>query len=150
MAQFNGPIPLRSDERVRRNKDGTEIETVTAFGYVEKPELGIPNIHPLVRDAYESLKTSAQVRFYENSDWQYARITMYMLNEMLWQNRLSAQLLAAVNMMLSNLLMTEGDRRRLRIEIQRKENNPGTTGSVTSITDVYRERLNQTRSAGES
>ena len=125
MQGFSGPIPNRSDERVRRNKDGTEIETVTAFGYVEKPPLGIPNAHPLVTSAYESL------------------------NEMLWQNRLSAQLLMAVNTMLANLMMTEGDRRRLRIEIQRKENNPGAQGSVTSIEDVYRERLNQTRSVQE-
>lgn len=149
MQGFKGPVPDRSTERVRRNKDGIDIETVTAFGYVEKPEIGFPNVHPLVRDAFESLKTSAQVRFYENSDWQYARITMYMLNEMLWQNRLSAQLLLAVNSMLSNLMMTEGDRRRLRIEIERKENNPGAEGSVTSIEEVFRERLNLSRTSLE-
>jgi hypothetical protein len=141
---FNGPIPSRSDERVRRNKDGIDIEKVTAFGYVEKPEIGFPNVHPLVKSAFESLKTSAQVRYYEDSDWQYARLTMYFLNEMLWQNRLSAQMLVAVNQMLSNLMMTEGDRRRLRIEIERKENNPGATAAVTDITDVYRKRLMET------
>lgn len=137
-----GPIPSRDDQRVRRNKPEVPTDTVTAIGAVPVPDLNLGDkLHPLVTDIYESLRNSAQAKYYEPSDWQYARLVMWELNTHLMNSRPSAVYLASINTMLSNLLMTEGDRRRVRIEIERQPTGP--TATVTSIADVYKERLNQ-------
>jgi hypothetical protein len=140
-----GVIPKRDDQRIRRNKPEVPTDTVTAIGAVPIPDLNIPDPHPLVEDLYESLRNSAQNRYFEPSDWAYARLTMHTINDMLKgkgeEHRISPMMLAAVNTMLSNLLLTEGDRRRVRIEVERQPTGP--IGTVTSISDVYRERLSQ-------
>jgi hypothetical protein len=135
-----GPIPARSDQKVRRNKPDIEIEKVTAIGAVKIPELGIPRAHQLVVDIYDSLRISAQSRYYEPSDWQFARLTLHLVNKLLRAQRPSAQMVASINQMLSVLLMTEGDRRRVRMEIER---NPEGGADVIQIADLYRQRLAQ-------
>lgn len=144
MALGTGPIRKRDDERVRRNKDDVETETITAIGIVETPELGMHSLgcavtHPVVKMLYDSLKNSAQTRFYEESDWGFARLTMYVLNDMLNSGQISAMKLTALNQMMSNLLLTEGDRRRVRLEIERTGDQK--PASVTSIADHYRQQL---------
>lgn len=135
-----GPIPHRSDQRVRRNLY-EPVDKVTAIGKVKIPDLGISDCHPLVTAIYGSLKNSAQRKWMEPSDWEYARLTLFFLNQQLWAGRPSAQMLATLGTMLSNLLMTEGDRRRVRIEVDRVA--PGKEATVTPISDVYRQRLGQ-------
>jgi len=137
-----GPIPNRSDQRVRRNLPDVPIEKVTAIGRVEIPPLGIPDAHPLIVDLYESLKKSAQNKYYEPSDWQYARLTLHFVNKLVWSGKPSAQMLASVNSMLTSLLMTEGDRRRVRIEVERQQS--GGDDTVVQIADLFRQRLGQT------
>lgn len=144
MALGTGPIRKRDDERIRRNKDDVETETVTAIGTVPVPDLGMHSLgcavlHPVAKMLYESLKNSAQSRFYEESDWAFARLTTYILNDMLNDGNISAMKLTALNQMFSNLLLTEGDRRRVRLEIERTGDQK--TASVTSISDIYKERL---------
>ena len=143
----NGPIPNRSDQRVRRNKPDVPIEKITAIGGVPVPDLGILNPHWLVRDMYNSLKVSAQKKYFEPSDWQYARLAMFTLNEMLQPSedgkpaRISAMKLQVVNQMLGSLLMTEGERRRVRIEVEREQS--AGDADVVQIADIYRERLSK-------
>lgn len=48
--------------------------------------------------------------------------------------------LTAINQMLSALLLTEGDRRRVRLEIERAPAGP-TGGKVVDVTDVLKQRL---------
>jgi hypothetical protein len=139
MAGTRGPIPARSDQRVRRNLPDTPIDKITTIGPVEIPDLGIPNPHPIVKDLWESMKTSGQVKYYEPSDWQYARLTFHFVNKLLRQRAPSAMLLSSVNQMLTSLLLTEGDRRRVRIEVERQQNAGG--AEVVKISDVYRDRL---------
>lgn len=134
-----GPIPKRSDERVRRNKDEVPVDTVTAIGPVEIPELGINNPHPLLKDLYESMKTSAQSKFYEPSDWAKARITFHFLNKQLRSSKPSAQMVAALFSDLTSLMLTEGDRRRLRLEVERNPTAP--TGNVVSAADRFKQQL---------
>lgn len=139
MGQF-GVIPKRSDERIRRNKvEG--LEKISAIGPVKIPRLNIPDAHPLVKDLYASLKNSAQSRFYEESDWQYARLAMYALNDMLKQQRISAIMLASINSMLTSLLVTEGDRRRVRLEVER---DTSSGAKVLDIAEMFQQRLSQT------
>jgi len=104
--------------------------------------LGIPDAHPLIVDLYESLKKSAQKKYYEPSDWQYARLTLHFVNKLVWSGKPSAQMLASVNSMLTSLLMTEGDRRRVRIEVERQQS--GGDDTVVQVADLFRQRLGQT------
>lgn len=135
----NGPIPKRDDERVRRNTPDVPVTKVTAIGTVEVPDLGITNPHPLVRDLYESLKDSAQSRFYEPSDWQYARLTLHFVNKLVRAKQPSAMMLATANSMLTSLLMTEGDRRRVRLEVERNQNPEG--AQVLEVADLFKQQL---------
>lgn len=137
----HGPIPNRSDQRVRRNTPDSPVDTITAIGPVSIPPLGIPDCHPLVSDLYESMKKSAQTRYYEESDWAYARVTLHFLNKLVWSSKPSSQMLASINSMLTSLLLTEGDRRRVRIEVERQLS--GSDATVTPISELFRKRLEQ-------
>src|SRR5688500_12989028 len=108
-----GPVPKRSDQRVRRNKDeGGDVEKLPAVGPVEIPDLDIEDPHPSIVDFYRSLKDSAQSQFYEPSDSQFARFTLHFANKLVQSSRPSSQMLAAVNSALTELLVSEGARRR--------------------------------------
>ena len=144
MSGFTGPIPERSDMRVRRNKPDVEIEKITAIGPVAIPPLGIVDPHPMVTEIYESMKKSAQKKYYEPTDWAFAKVTLHFLNKLLYSPKPSAQMLASVNSMLASLLLTEGDRRRVRIEVERNP-NPTQDAKVVSIADRFAEALGVAR-----
>ncbi len=132
-------IPKRSDQLIRRNTPETPVTKVSAIGPVVTPDLGIVDPHPLVVDLFESLKDSAQSRFYEPSDWQFARITLHYLDKSLKQSSPSAMLLSSIDSMMTRLLLTEGDRRRMRLEVERKPT--AVADNVVAISDIYREKL---------
>ncbi|QSM04370.1 hypothetical protein I3U42_13440 [Mycobacteroides abscessus subsp. abscessus] len=150
-----GPIPKREDQRVRRNEQEIPTEKVVALGKVPVPDLGLENPHPFVVEFYESIRQSAQSNYYEPSDWQFARLTMYALNEELnavyqsgdnkgKKKPLGVMKLQVLNQMMSTLLLTEGDRRRVRMEIER---NPGPTaegGKVLTMADHFKQALGAT------
>lgn len=139
MAASRGPIPERSDMTVRRNL-GEPITKIPVIGPVEVPELNLGTVHPLVADLYESIRDSAQARYYEPSDWQYARLVMWELNTHLMQTKPSAMYLTAINSMLTSLLLTEGDRRRVRIEVERNSSG-GEQGKVLEAADLFKQAL---------
>lgn len=137
MAGITGPVPKRSDERIRRNAEVIPIEKLAAAGLVIAPALALDDPHPMVVNFYDSLKESAQAKYYEPSDWEYARYVMYFINKLLrQQGNPSAVMFAAINTALSNLLVTEGDRRRVRIEVERD----GQEADITDIATYFRER----------
>lgn len=135
-----GPVPKRSDRRVRRNKDENQpIEKITAIGSVSAPPLGLDDPHPMIVDFYDSLQDSAQAQYYEPSDWEFARITLHFLNQQIVNKRPSAQMYAAINTALSNLLVSEGDRRRVKIEVERDS----AKAELADVASIFRERLTQ-------
>lgn len=136
MAQ-HGPVPKRSDQLIRRNKQEVPVEKITAIGLVEAPELGISDPHPIVADMYDSMKVSAQRKFMEASDWAYARFALTFCDYLLKSSRPSGQLLATVHSMLGELLLTEGSRRRVRLEVERNQQS----GEVLDVADLFRRRL---------
>lgn len=133
-----GPIPKRSEERIRRNK-GEEITRIEAVGSVECPNLDIDNAHPIVQSMWDSLEQSAQSIYYEPSDWEFARYTMHFANQLLHSSRPSAQMLQVVNAAFADLLVSEGSRRRVRLEVERNKS----TADVVDIADLFRERMQQ-------
>jgi len=140
---------MRDEERIRRNIPENPTVTVPMHGLVTIPDLGdvshLGVTHALVSEMYESIQQSAAVKYYEPTDWQFARMTLYMLNQELVsaQNNgkpVGAMKLTAINQMLSALLLTEGDRRRVRLEIERDHSGPD-TGKVLHVTDILKGRL---------
>ncbi len=115
MAGTRGPIGKRDSERIRRNIPENPTETISVIGEVTIPDMGdlsyMGETHPLVAELYESMKQSAAVRFYEPTDWQFARLTLYTLNQELIAAKhlgkpIGAMKLTAINQKLSALLLT--------------------------------------------
>lgn len=111
-----GPVPERSEFRRRRNKTGGSRAAGAVVVEVPAAEA---EWHPIARDWYLSLAGSGQSRFYEPSDWQTARYVAEAMSRNLSSGRFSAQLFASVMAASTALLATEGDRRRLRLELER-------------------------------
>jgi hypothetical protein len=74
----------------------------------------------MARDLFVSLGESGQSDYYQASDWQMARVWTQLLSIQLNAGaRPSAQMIAAWSAGMTTLLATEGDRRRLRLELER-------------------------------
>lgn len=108
-----GPVPKRSDQRRRRNNTGT-VQAPAGDNTPTPPPLR-PGLHPLAVAWYESLPRSGQSRYYEPSDWMHAQLVAEAIAA--FAETPKASMLAAIMSAASNLLVTEGDRRRLRLEM---------------------------------
>lgn len=114
-----GPVPKRSSERRRRNKESEpEVVTLDAQPVVVPP--ADESWHPIAHDWYTSLAESGQAQFFEPSDWQAARYVAHSMSLNLQAGRFSAQLFSFVWSAMSDLLTTEASRRRVRLEIERE------------------------------
>jgi hypothetical protein len=132
-----GPVPKREEDRARTNAPEIPIETIEVYGEVTPPELNLPfGADQMVIDFYESLKKSAFAKYYEPSDWEYARLACFIMQRIVSTNRPSAEMFKALQTALSNLLVTEGDRRRLRIEIARAAEKPAQTAEEEHMAEV--------------
>lgn len=131
-----GPIPKRSTEghritQARKFEHGVEPVNVIAEK-VEPPEPD-PNWHPIAAKLWESVKQSTFTRYYEPSDWIVLYSACDDLSNYKKQERRSPTMLAAVNTMLTSLLLTEGDRRRVQIEINRIDESEAESAGVTAL-----------------
>ena len=117
-----GRVPKRSAERRRRNKvPGTEKVQVTG---VVKPPATPRGLHPVARRWFASLKESGQSQFYEPSDWAAALYVAEAMTKSLTASSFSAASFGAVWSAMSELLTTEGARRRVRLELERQPVEP--------------------------
>ncbi len=114
------PVPKRSDQRRRRNQPDVEIDSAPSGVVVESPDPD-PMWHEMARDWYVSLGQSGQAAFYQPSDWQVARVWAEVLSRQLLSDRISAVMVQAWASSASELLTTEGARRRARLELERAE-----------------------------
>jgi len=133
-----GPIPKRSQERRRRNTEGGAVEQVEVGGLVvEVPELP-DTASPLARELFEALAASGQAQFFEPSDWWLAKLMAIAVDDYLGGRR-SATKLAEIRALATELMMSEGQRRRLRLELIR-DDPVGEPAEVTAINE-YKSRL---------
>ncbi|MEH0417803.1 phage terminase small subunit [Streptomyces sp. B21-083] len=137
-----GPIGKRSEERMgHRSKEEKDTVTKAPSGApVDVPDLpdADPLWHPIASDWYLSLRESGQAAFYQPSDWAVARYAADLMSKVLLSERgPNGQLVAALNSVMSSLLTTEGDRRRARMELERKPASPK-LASVSPL-DSYRD-----------
>lgn len=120
MAATRGPVPKRTTERRRRNQ-GESVTTAPSGAVATQRPAADSTWHPIAREWYESLAKSGQSQFYEPSDWQYARIVAELISRGLEGDRLNGQLFSTIDSMMASLLTTEGDRRRVRVELEKPD-----------------------------
>ena len=135
-----GPVPKRSSQRRRRNKPdagtGTPDITPAESGTTDPPEAppADEGWHPIATRLYESLIQSGQRQWYEPSDWAAAFLMCESISRDLLPQvvgitdegdvvrdtiPLKGASLAAYLKAFSALGVTEGDRRRARMELSR-------------------------------
>lgn len=138
-----GPAPKREDQRRRRNKPA--IPTTRAPSGTKTPTKAPPasrDWHPTARAWYLSLAKSGQSVFYEPSDWETARLVAEILTKLLNGERGFSQFGSTVERLMGNLLTTEGERRRMRIELQKAE--PPADDPKVRIMSRYRDAAGKT------
>lgn len=116
-----GPVPKRTAERRRTNSPSSD--TVRMEGTVEVPDPD-PTWHPIALRWYEALRDSGQAKHYEPSDWAAAHFVAEGMTRNLKSGKFSAQLFASVWSAMTDLLTTEGARRRARMEVERNASAP--------------------------
>lgn len=142
-----GPVPKRSAERTRRNTTtesgaSNEVTKGAALPYTW-PEAS-ESWHSLARDWYEGLRNSGMAAYYQQSDVATAVIVANELSEYLSNTsgeRRSSMMFAAIMTAMTGLGVTEGERRRMRIELEAPKELKDTAG-VTALKD-YRKRLTE-------
>ncbi|MBN6777424.1 hypothetical protein JRG19_02520 [Pseudoclavibacter alba] len=85
--------------------------------HVVKPPAASSEWHPIAKRLWKAAKESGQSRFYEPSDWAVLYSLMDDLTYYKQARVRSGQMLQTIMSSLSSLLLTEGDRRRLQIEL---------------------------------
>lgn len=137
-----GPVPKRTDE-VMGHRSKAELDeresAPSGTGIVPIPAPD-PEWHPIAKEWFESLGQSGQHRFFEPSDWATARFVAEGMSRTLKRTALGAQMFAALMSAASELLSTEGSRRRLRLELQREQANTGDNAGVIAI-NAYKKRI---------
>lgn len=148
-----GPIPKRDSQR--RNRVTPPAEKVVIDGPRTDAPVANSKWHPVAKRWFESLAKSGQSKRYQSSDWA----TAYVVAENL-SRELKPQVVgtteegepvyahvpmkgASVSSFLkacTALLVTEGDRRRARLELEREKLKPGEAEEVASLDD-FRRRL---------
>lgn len=140
-----GPIPKPVDRRLG-HVTKAEKEAVTkapAKAPARRPSAAAktkadPDWHPIAVEWFDSLSKSGQSDFYEPSDWAMARYCAELMSRTLFAERPSAQMVASLDSVMARLLVTEGDRRRARLELQKAA--PVDPVQATKVTrmDAYR------------
>jgi len=121
VAGRSGGTPKRSDQRHghRTRAEQGSVQRVVVPGEVEQPPLDVEDAHPLAASMYEALARSGQASFMEPSDWEYARWTAFVQSKA--AQKPTAMMILAVDKMLCNLLVVESERRRVKLELERKQ-----------------------------
>jgi hypothetical protein len=142
-----GPVPKRSDQRRRTNQDEGPITKApagrTTGRGTRRPAVRAADAgwHPLIQDLYNDIRKSGQSAFYEPSDYAMLRIGCEIMSGQLLSDRVSAVMFASWDALMARLLVTEGDRRRMRMELEReKPENPDADAGVAQM-DAWRTKL---------
>jgi hypothetical protein len=133
-----GPVPNRESDLARpRSRKGKEHAEPVTKGELRKVTVPTADSawHPIARKLWDSLKTSGQADFYQNSDWAYAYSVCDDLSHFKKSGQRSSMMAQVIYSAMSNLLVTEADRRRVRIELHEPEAGED-EASVTAINNA--------------
>jgi len=136
-----GPVGKRSTERHgHRTKAEQAVDIAPGSPPVAWPEPD-PQWHDVTRMMWDAIPESGQVGYFEPSDVAAARYAIEAMDVNLKQGKFSAMLFAQVWSALGDLCVTEGARRRLRIELEKPvAENEEQKAAVASLS-AARQRL---------
>ncbi len=137
-----GPTPNHSDDLAReRSRKGGDAGRPISSG--ERRKVVIPRAdkdwHPIAKRIWEAMKVSGQEDYYQQTDWAYAYSLCDDLTYYKKAERRSPEMLKAIMTAMERLLLTEGDRRRARIELAEPE--PETEPASVHAIDQYKREL---------
>jgi len=165
-----GPIPHRDSDlsrpRERRGAAGGKAGQVATKGILKPTTMPDPDPdwHPIAVRGYLSLENSGMADFYQDTDWMTAWIIFNELSAYLRpgidaaasakatkaaghevvvrypERRISGMMFTSIMSELRSLGMTEGERRRMRIELSDPKPT-GPSAAVVAIADYQRELL---------
>lgn len=138
-----GPVPNREADlaRSRERKGKDQVPVTKGLSRPTTIPRADPDWHPIARMLWDSLKKSGQSDFYEQSDWAFAYslcedLSLYKKPSVNRDGeeyfKRSGQMLQTIYSAMERLLVTEGDRRRVRIELHDAEPEED-LASVTAI-----------------
>lgn len=127
-----GPIPKRSEDRHRRNEPVSPVVEAAGADEVPVPPAG-EDWHPIAKRLWDATKESGQVKFYEPSDWALLYSLMDDLTYAKKCEKRPAGLIETIYGQLGNLLISEGDRRRVQIELHRPSSQELEDAGVTEM-----------------
>lgn len=130
-----GPPPKRDAQRRRRNAPTVPTVTASSDGTVRGYDLEGDH-SPLAFRFWVALRQSGQTQFFEPSDWFTAELVVAAIDQFVATP--SAALLASIQSLMTSLLVTEGDRRRLRVELERTAPEATPDAAVTALDDFRR------------
>lgn len=116
----HGPVPKRVSQRLGHltKAEKAAATTVKATGSVQIPPAD-PLWHPLAADWYRALGESGQSTLMEPTDWVAAQILAAEISRMLALPP-NAALFGKIWSAMGELMTTEGARRRLKVEVERR------------------------------
>jgi hypothetical protein len=122
------------------NRTKKELATTKApaASRVEVPDPD-PGWHPIARMYWDAFAESGQTRFWEPSDWVALHDVMEDLSRYKESGRRSSQMRSAIDSTLARLAVTDGDRRRLRIELTRGLEEAEAGPAEVAVMDDYRD-----------
>ena len=141
-----GPVPYRTEELSReRNANRGDDRPVLKKGTMREVQIPEPDPqwHPTALRLYQALRESGQCDFFQNSDWAFAWSVCEDISHMKFdrmKGKSNAMLLTALYNALGNLMFTEADRRRLRIELMEEQDDEESYGEKK--VDEYKNVLN--------
>lgn len=145
-----GPVPNHSDDLARdpKRKGGDRGDITKGTRYAVTIPDEDPEWHEIAKMLWRALQTSGQADFYQDSDWIFAYslmedLTRYKEVQFDREGRpyfkRSGQMLQTIYSAMERLLVTEGDRRRVRIELTEPES--GEDKEADELMDEYQEGL---------
>ena len=137
-----GPIPKRTEDLKghRSQEELDAVDKVEVYGKVTAPTPD-PDWHPIATQLYLSLEKSGQAKYYEPSDWAIAYSLMDDLSHFKSSPARSGQMHSSIMTALTSLLVTEGDRRRLSLELTRKDAPDLKSNDSVTVMDEWKNRL---------
>jgi hypothetical protein len=134
-----GPLPKRTKARAG-HRAKAELAEEYRVPYVVEPPPAPEDLHPRALRFWHALARSGQSAFFEPSDWELAgmrvRIQSVMETALDAKAVPPANLIGELSKIDARLGVTESDRRRMRVEVERPDAGPrdgAGAGSKSSI-----------------
>lgn len=136
-----GPVPNRSEDLARpRERKGGQVDSITKGvsqpATIPEPD---PDWHAIAVIFWHSALESGQASFYQSSDYAFLYSLCDDLSYYKKGVKRSGQMLASIYSAMERLLITEGDRRRVRVELDEPESDE--PGAEVVVLDGYRDAL---------